>query len=44
MLSEWLKRIKPPPTWTALVEAVEAIDKSKAQRLRECSLKHDDHV
>ena len=44
MLSEWLKQIDPPPTWTALAEAVEVIDKSKAQRLRECSLEHDDHV
>ena len=44
MLSEWLKQIDPPPTWTALAEAVEVIDESKAQRLRQCSLKHDDHV
>ena len=40
MLSEWLKLIDPPPTWTALAEAVEVIDKSKAQRLRECSLEN----
>ena len=40
MLSEWLKRIDPPPTWTALAEAVEVIDESKAQKLRECSLEH----
>ena len=44
MLSEWLKQIDPPPTWTALAEAVEVFDESKAQRLRECSLEHDDHV
>ena len=44
MLSEWLKQIDPPPTWTALAEAVEVFDKSKAQKLREHSLEHDDHV
>jgi hypothetical protein len=44
MLSEWLKQIDPPPTWTALAEAVEVIDESKAQRLRECGLEHDDHA
>ena len=35
MLSEWLKQIDPPPTWTSLAEAVETVDESKAQRLRE---------
>ena len=38
MLSEWLKQIDPPPTWTALAEAVEVIDESKAQKLREHGL------
>ena len=35
MLSEWLKMIDPPPTWTALAEAMEMIDESKAEKLRE---------
>ena len=43
MLSEWLKQIDPPPTWTALIEAMEEVDKLVAQKLREHSLKHDDH-
>jgi hypothetical protein len=34
MLSEWLKQIDPPPTWTALAEAVEAVDSSKAMEIR----------
>ena len=34
MLSEWLKRTDPPPTWTALADAVEIIDKLKAHKLR----------
>lgn len=34
MLSEWLKQINPPPTWAALVEAVEAVSQQKAQEIR----------
>ena len=41
MLSEWLRQIDPPPTWTALAEAVEVIDKSKAQKLREHCLEYN---
>ena len=44
MLSEWLKQIDPPPTWTVLIEAVEVIDKSIAQRLKTMQPEHDDHV
>ena len=35
MLSEWLKQTDSPPTWTKLADAVEIINKSKAQKLRE---------
>ena len=34
MLSEWLKQIDPPPSWTALADAVEAVDSSKAVEIR----------
>ena len=34
MLSEWLKRTSPSPTWAALADAVEPIDPSKANELR----------
>lgn len=34
MLSVWLKQIDPPPTWTALAEAVEVIDELKAEEIR----------
>jgi hypothetical protein len=34
MLSEWLKQVDPPPTWAALVEAVEAVNQQKAQEIR----------
>ena len=34
MLSEWLKQIDPPPSWTALAAAVEAVDPSKAMEIR----------
>ena len=33
MLEAWLKTTYPPPTWEKLVEAVEVLDKSKAQHL-----------
>ena len=34
MLAEWLKQTDPPPTWTALADAVEMVDSSKAQEIR----------
>ena len=35
MLSEWLKQIDPPPSWTALADAVKMVDPSKAVEIRE---------
>lgn len=34
MLSEWLNQVDPRPTWTALAEAVEPVDKVKAQDIK----------
>lgn len=34
MLRTWLKQVDPQPTWTAIVEAVELIDPSHAQKLK----------
>ena len=34
MLSEWLKQVNPPPTWSQLANAVEPFDKAKAEELR----------
>ena len=34
MLSEWLKKIDPPPTWEALADAVETVDPIKAKEIR----------
>ena len=34
MLSEWLKQVDPPPTWTDIVDAVEEVDSSKAKEIR----------
>ena len=34
MLSEWLKQVDPPPTWRAVVDAVEAVDVSKAEDIK----------
>ena len=34
MLSVWLKRVDPPPTWLALAEAVEVVDELKAEVIR----------
>lgn len=34
MLVEWLKQVKPPPTWTQLADAVEPFDPAKAEHLR----------
>lgn len=35
MLAKWLTQVDPPPTWAALADAVEPIDKSIAQRVRQ---------
>jgi len=36
MLDAWLKRVEPPPTWYAIVEAVEFLgEKQLARELRE---------
>ena len=35
MLSEWLKQTDPLPTWSALAEAVEMVDSSKAKEIRD---------
>ena len=34
MLSEWLNQVDPRPTWAALAEAVEPVDKIKAQEIK----------
>ena len=34
MLSEWLKQVDPPPTWSVIVDAVEVVDSSKAEEIR----------
>ena len=36
MLGVWLRRVDPPPTWTAIIEAVEFLgEKQLARQLRE---------
>ena len=35
MLSEWLKQVHPQPTWTDIVDAVEEVDSSKAEEIRQ---------
>lgn len=34
MLTEWLKRTAPSPTWTELADAVEQFNQSKAEEIR----------
>ena len=34
MLSEWLKKVDPHPSWAQLIEAVEPFDAAKAAELR----------
>lgn len=34
MLTEWLKQINPPPMWSQLIEAVEPLNVSVAERLK----------
>lgn len=35
MLSEWLKQVDPRPTWTDIVDAVEEVNSSKAEEIRQ---------
>ena len=35
MLSEWLRQTNPPSTWTALADATEEVDPSKAMEIRD---------
>ena len=34
MLTVWLKQVDPPPTWSALAEAVEVADELIAEEIR----------
>ena len=34
MLTEWLRRTDPPPTWSELADAVELFNESKAEDIR----------
>ena len=34
MLSEWLKQIDPPPTWTLIADALSYLDAARAERIR----------
>ena len=36
MISEWLKRVDPTPTWRDLADAVGHVDTDKAQYLKTC--------
>ena len=38
MLSEWLKRVDPSPTWAALADAVEVVNELKAKEIRSSCL------
>lgn len=35
MLSEWLKMADPPPTWKDIIDAVQTVDPSKAEEIKE---------
>ena len=35
VLAEWLKQVNPPPTWKQLVDAVDDIDQSKAEEIKQ---------
>ena len=35
MTSEWLKQVRPPPTWEKLVEAVVTVDERKGQEIKQ---------
>ena len=34
LIELWLRQISPPPTWQALVDAVQSLDQSKAEEIR----------
>ena len=34
LLTVWLKQVDPPPTWTALAEAVEVVDELRAEEIK----------
>ena len=36
MLTEWLNRVNPTPTWTQLVDAVELYNEAQAEQMRSC--------
>ena len=38
MLSEWLKRIDPPPSWKDIADAVEMVDSVKSEEIRKRSI------
>ena len=35
MIDRWVKQVDPLPTWAALADALESIDASKAQKIRQ---------
>ena len=44
MIETWLKRVNPPPTWVAIIEAVEFLGEEQlGKELREKYL-HGEHV
>ena len=34
MITVWLDRVSPPPTWSALADALEEVDQKTAQKIR----------
>ena len=36
MLTEWLKQVHPPPTWSRLIDAVEPFNEAKAEQMKSC--------
>ncbi len=34
MITVWLDRVSPPPTWSALADALEELDQKTAQKIR----------
>ena len=43
MLTEWLKQVNPPPTWSQLADVVEPFDKIKAEELRNSCIDFQDN-
>lgn len=43
MLSEWLKQTEPLPTWSALADAVEVIDSTKAEEIRKRCIENPEY-